>query len=351
MITPIIKEDILQILHELKDSISLLEDKNILITGGTGMLGSYIVYTLIEANEQILKKPATLYIVTRRQKKPFGDNRNIHYLNIDIAKEIPQGKNIHYIIHAASKAAPKFYMVDRIDTINTNILGLYHLLQTTDKHLKSFLYFSSCDIYGEPTNSRPIKEDFIGQIDHLNTRSCYAEAKRACETICMNYFRERRLPVKIARIFHTFGPGLNLNDGRSFSDFISFGLEGNNIQILGDKNKKRAMLYVKDAAIMFLKLLLSKKEGEVYNIGSDKNIVSIGEFAEIVCSAFNNRLKEKIKVVLNKDGVGYYKGAVKAIRPDIYKFKNDFNYTPTTGIEEAVSRTIDHYLYLKNHAE
>jgi nucleoside-diphosphate-sugar epimerase len=348
MSTRIIEEDVRAIVKEVGESIHQLENKKILITGAGGMIGSYLVYALMYANKHILKNPATLYLVIRTKKEPFGKDAKIHYLHIDIAKETPSLRGVHYMVHAASKAAPKIYMVDRIDTMNANILGLYHLLEICDQQLKSFLYFSSCDVYGEPNTNQLIKEDYVGTTDHLSARSCYAEAKRACETICINYFWEKELPIKIARIFHTFGPGLDLYDGRSFSDFTRFGLEKKDITIKGDSKKKRTYLYVKDTAIMLLKLLLSGENGHIYNIGNKNNLVSIGGFANLFKEAFNKRYKREIHVVEDvKGNISYYQGAVNAIRPDMHKFKRDFNYEPKTGIKEAVERTVEHYLSIK----
>lgn len=339
----IIEEDIKNIISEIKNSIHELEGKNILITGASGMLSSYLVYTFIYLNTHVFKKPAELYLVIRNNKK-FGKDKNIHHINIDISKKSPKIKNIHYVIHAASKAAPKLYTDNKIDTLNTNILGLYNVLKICDKSLKSMLFFSSGEIYGDTTGEDPVDEKYIGLTDHLNKRSCYVEAKRACETICMNYFWEQNLPVKMVRIFHTFGPGLNLNDGRVFSDFIKFGLEKKDIQILGDKNIIRPFLYIKDATIMFLKILLSNKNGEVYNISSDQNIISVNTLAQTVCKSFNKKYTKKLKVVINNKKVVYYKHAAKAIIPSINKFKKDFLYAPDTNIEEMVSRTVDFYL-------
>lgn len=340
---PIIEEDIKNVIPEIKNNIHRLEGRNILITGASGMLASYLVYTLIYLNAHIFKKPAQLYLVIRKNQK-FGKNKNIHYVKVDISKKSPKIKNIHYVIHAASKAAPKLYTDNMVDTLNTNILGLYNILKICDKNLKSMLFFSAGEIYGTTDGKEAVDEKYIGLTDHLNKRSCYVEAKRASETICMNYFWERNLPVKIVRIFHTFGPGLNLNDGRVFSDFIKFGLEKKDICIMGDKNLRRAFLYIKDATIMFLKILLSGRNGEVYNIASDQNIISVNTLAQMVCKSFNKRYKKKLKVVENNKNVAYYKHAAKAIIPNINKFKKDFSYTPSTDIEEIVSRTIDFYL-------
>lgn len=340
----VINGDLKEIIKETGPELFQLEGKKVLITGASGMLAGYLVRALIHANEFLFKTPAQLYLVMRKKTFPFGQSKFLHYLFLDISQTSPKIKDIDYIIHAASKAAPKIYMNQAIDTINTNILGLYNLLKICNEKTKSFLFFSSAEIYGQPKDNQPIDEQTIGMIDHLNKRSCYIEAKKVCETICMNYFWEKKLPVKIVRIFHTFGPGLNLDDGRVFSDFIKNGLEKKNIEILGDKSIERPLLYVKDATVMFLKILLSSKNGEVYNVANDQNVVSVGKFAEIVCAVFNQKDKNKLKVIIKKGNVNYYKEAVKAIRPDISKFKRDFNYQPKIGVREAVKRTVDYYL-------
>lgn len=341
----IIQEDMESVLKSLGEKVKRLENKNILITGASGMLASYLVHFLIFANKFILDKPANLYLVIRNKEHIFGKQKNVHIIPIDISKEIPNVPSPDYIIHAASKAAPKIYTKNKIDTLNTNILGLYNLLHLRTKRLKSFLYFSSSEVYGQVMSQEAINEEYVGRVDNLNERSCYVEGKRAGETICKNYFWEQDLPVKIARIFHTFGPGINLNDGRLFSDFIKNGLNREDIQIYGDTELKRPLLYIKDATIMFLLLLLSNKNGEVYNVANDLNNVSVLKFANIVCEEFNIHYKRKLAVDIYKDKrKKYYRNTVKEYKPDINKFRNDFNYKPNTTVRDAVSRTVSYYL-------
>lgn len=341
----IVTQDIEDIIQETRNFLPRLEGGNILITGAAGMLSSYLVRTLIYANKYLFKKPVRLYLLIRSKKEPFGQNSNIKYLHIDIAKTAPNITNIHYIIHAASSAAPLVYTKHPIDTLNTNILGLYHVLNLCGKQTKGILFFSSSEVYGASSSNQLVKEDFQGLVDHTGVRASYVEAKRAGETICLSYFRENNFPIKIVRIFHTFGPGLNLSDGRIFSDFIRFGLEKKDITIQGDKLLKRAFLYIKDATIMFLHVLLSGKNGQIYNIGNDKNVVSVEKFAHAVADQFNKRCRKKLKVVIDAEkNLSFYKGAVKAILPDISKFKKEFHYRPATNIDEAVGRTIDSYL-------
>ncbi len=348
MFEKIIDEDVKDILKEIGPEIHKFESSNVLITGASGMLASYLVYTLLYANKYLFKKPAQLYLLTRQGKEKFGIDKNIHYLQTDITQEKPKMSTVHYIVHAASKAAPKLYQENKIDTLNTNILGLYNILSLCSTKTKSVLFFSSAEIYGS-VSDKPVEESYVGLTDHLNQRSCYVEGKRAGETICINYFWEKQIPVKIARIFHTFGPGLNINDGRVFSDFIKFAMGEKNIVIQGDPSLKRSLLYVADAAIMFFKILLGDKNGEVYNVGSEKNNVSVKEFANIVAQEANKMNKKKITVLLKQDKTNnYYKNAARAIRPSLRKFKKDFHYSPDTSVEEAVQKTLFYFQEIKS---
>lgn len=347
MQSQIIEEDIKEICVFANKTLNKLEGKNILISGATSMLGSYLVYTLLYANRSLFSHPVKLSLITRK-KKPFGDDSNIHYVMSDLAREPLNIESPDYIIHAASPAAPKLYMKQMIDTMNINILGLYNVLSLVKKNTKGILFFSSGEIYGD-TGKKMIDETYQGTTDHLNSRSCYVEAKKAGETICMNYYWEKKLPIKIARIFHTFGPGLNLSDGRMFSDFLSAGLTGKSIMIKGNSRSERPILYIKDATVMFLKILTGSKNGQVYNVANDKNIVTVESFANIVSEVIARKTKKKITIKFSEKGdVSYYKNAVASVRPSIEKFKRDFNYTPKTSIVEAVERTVDYLLTTKN---
>lgn len=346
----IIEEDVEDIIEETEELWGKFAGKNILITGACGMLASYLVDTFRQINKSVNKNnPSNLYLLIRNRKKPFGMDKNIFYVGCDIAKDSSLEKiPYHFIIHAASKAAPKNYMKNMIDTVNTNVLGIYNLLKVVSRETESFLFFSSSEIYGQSNlpadGGEPIKEIDLNEIDHLSERASYSMSKKFGETILMTYFREKKLPIKIARIFHTFGPRLSLNDGRIFSDFIKNGIKGNNIEILGDKDIVRSFNYIKDATVMFLKILTSDRNGEIYNVAG-KNLASVEEFAKIVkkwADKLNN--EKKIKVVIKNKDVKYYKGAVKKISADISKFKNDFGWEPKTNLDEAVERTMKYYL-------
>lgn len=337
----IIEEDIKEIINNIKTESRKLIGASILVTGANGMLAKYMVRTLIELNTTLLKNSLTLYLLSRKDcSLTFGKNKNIKYLIQDVSEPLPKIKNLNYIIHAASKAAPKIYFNNKIDTLRSNILGLFNILNLVTKDTKGILYFSSGEVYGLINSPEKIREDRICPTNHLSDRSSYAEAKRICETVCMNYYREKKYPINVVRLFHTFGPGLNINDGRVFSDFIKDAINGENIVIKGDANLVRPLLYIKDATIMFLKILLSKKSGEIYNVANPKNQITVREMAKYASESIYKLKNKKVPVLITKENIDYYKGAGGLIVPDINKFIQEFGYTPNTSAKESFFRTI-----------
>ena len=340
----IIKEDIDEIISLIKEDCKKLRNSRILVTGASGMLAKYIVLTLIELNKSILNNSLTIYLLSRHEcSSIYGPSKNIKYIIQDVSEPLPNIKKLDYIIHAASKAAPKIYLANKIDTLKTNILGLFNVLNLATKDTKGILYFSSGEVYGLINSSDKIKENKICFTDHLSDRSSYAEAKKTGETICINYYNEKKYPINIVRLFHTFGPGLNVNDGRVFSDFIKDAVQKKEIIIKGDPDVVRPLLYIKDATIMFFKILLSKKSGEIYNIANPKNLITVKEMAKLTSEAVYEVTKKKIPIKYIKANLRHHKGAEKIVKPDIAKFIKEFKYVPNTTAKKAFLRTIASY--------
>jgi len=340
----IVKEDIEEIVSIIKNDSKKLKNSRILITGANGMLAKYMALTLIELNKKILKNSLTLHLLSRTNcTATFEKSRNIKYIIQDVSSPLPNIKKLDYIIHAASKAAPKNYLENKTDTMRANILGLFNILSLVDKDTKGILYFSSGEIYGIVDSGKKIKEDKVSTSNHLSERSSYVESKKICESICINYYKEKKYPINIVRLFHTFGPGLNIGDGRVFSDFIKNAIDGKPIDIKGDPEIKRPLLYIKDATIMFFKILLSDKFGEIYNVGNPNNLVSVKEMAQYSSDSINKLKGLKIPVIISKSNVKYYKDAAQRVNPDISKFIKKFKYTPSTSAKNAFFRTISSY--------
>ena len=187
-----------------------------------------------------------------------------------------------FIIHAASIASPKYYRQYPIQTIDANVLGIHHLLDFAVEYPpESILFFSSSEVYGDPPpECIPTPETYVGNVSFTGPRACYDESKRLGETLCVNFHQVHKVPVKIARPFNNYGPGLKINDRRVISDFFRDVLADRNIIMYSDGTPTRTFCYIADALTGYLLILLSNAEGEAFNIGDDNPEISIKDFEE-----------------------------------------------------------------------
>ena len=354
MINPIIKKDIENIVKRLGNDINKLSGKGILVTGASGLIGSYLVETVAYVNsEKILSKPCKIIglqrsIITKDSRLGYLFGRgNMKFISHNVATPYEPLEEIDYIIHSAGMSAPAFFIADPLGTIDVNVNGIRWILEYSKKNnVESILYMSSGEIYGNPTPENiPTPETYNGNVSTLGPRSSYTSSKRLAETLCFVYFEKYKVPVKIARPFIVYGPGLGTSDRRVMADFIRSGLEGKPIEMLSEGKDTRSYCYVADATVAFFQLLFSSKNGEVFNIASDLEEVSIKDLAGLVhkiCS-----INEPVKV-LKKD-VKFIKGAPNRVMPDISKLKKAFGFKPEVDIEEGLRRTIEwNKLMLKN---
>ena len=216
----IISEDIKEV-YERNIDWEQFRGSNILVSGSSGMLASYVMYMLIYLNE---KKHMDIHIIAAvRNPKKFSDklgsyaqSNYVSIITASILEPIHLDGNIDYIIHAASLASPQYYSVCPVDVLSPNVLGTYYLLKlAAEKKSKGFLLFSTGDIYGKITGINYVTERDFGIIDPLDIHSCYGESKRIAETMCYSFFHQYNVPVKILRIWHTYAPTMDIdNDPR-----------------------------------------------------------------------------------------------------------------------------------------
>lgn len=343
----IIEEDIKNIVKLIgKDSFKL-EGKIVLISGGAGFLGSYFILTFDYLNKSVLKKPCKVISIDnyitgkKREALDNVDWKNVKFIKGDVTKKINLKGNIDFIIHAAGLASPVYYHKYPIETIESAIFGAKNLLEIAkNKNIKSFLYFSSSEIYGDPDPKHvPTKEDYTGNVSPIGPRACYDESKRVGETLCMVYYNKYNTPTKIVRPFNVYGPGMFPDDYRVISTFISKALKGSSLTIHDKGQQTRTFCYISDAIAGFLKVLLSSKNGEVYNVGNDKNEITIYNLAKLVSKIFDNKIKlEKVRYPKN-----YPQNEPKRRRPDLTKIKKQLNYSAKIQLEEGLKRTIEWY--------
>ncbi len=344
MLNDIIKEDIQYIIRN-NLPWGKLENKTVLITGANGMIAQYMVRVLIQLNLEFNINLKVIALVRNKEKslkvfKEYMYRRNFQLLVQDVCDPINLNCNIDYIIHAASQASPKYYSVDPIGTLKPNIIGTFNLLDLARKNkVKSFLYFSSSEVYGEIEEKFiPTKESNYGYIDPTQVRSCYAESKRMSENMCICWFHQYGVPVKIVRPFHTYGPGMVLNDGRVFADFISDVVNNRNIILKSDGSATRNFCYLADAVSAFFTVLLKGNAGEVYNVSNDSCEISIKQLAELLSSLFSER-NIKVEYKIREKHDKYLISKINRNCADISKIKA-LGWTPLYNIQQGFERTI-----------
>lgn len=304
-----------------------MENRTVLFTGVYGMLASYMMYMLIYLNE---KKGMHINIIAvcrsmEKFEKRFGRSDRA-YLKVHLSGldgELLIGENIDYIIHAASLASPQYYGVCPIEVLKPNVIGNYYLLELASRNpLLGYLLFSSGDIYGAVRGVDRIREQDYGVMDTLDIHNCYSESKRMAETMCMAWFREKAVPVKIARIWHTYAPTMNIEeDPRVFASFVRDIVHKRNIMMKSDGNAKRSFCYVADAIAGYFLILLCGADGEAYNVCNPKEFYSIRELAEILTSIYPEFGLRVIRAVRDENDVYVENSAANYIPPDSSKLE------------------------------
>ena len=320
--------------------------KTILITGANGLLASYMVYTLMKLNEKYNINCKVLALVRNETKAKikFAEymNNNQFELLVGDVSTININKKVNYIVHAASQASPIYYKTDPVGTINANVLGTNNMLNLALKNnVDSFLFFSSGEVYGD-TKKIPTREEDFGYLDISNVRSCYGEGKRLGEVMCVSWYTQYNIPCKIVRPYHTYGPGLDFNDGRVFADFVSDIVNNRNIIMKSSGTATRAFCYISDAVIGFFLVLLNGRNGEAYNVGNDSGEISIINLARCLVELFPEK---KLKIIQDetKKSLNYLKSTVKRSSPNIDKIKK-LGWMPEVSIKDGFYTTILSFL-------
>lgn len=340
----ILVEDFEYIIGKNED-IKLIEGKTILISGVNGFIPAYIAEFILYLNQKYFNKKTKIIGIARSKEKcekkfkKYLDREELKFIYQDIKEEIKILDEVDYILHCASQASPKYYMVDPIGTIDANVLGTRNLLEfSKGKKIKSFLFFSSVEVYGKIENKYfPVKETYLGRRDLQDIRSCYSESKSMGEVYCQSYYHQCDIPIKILRIFHTYGPGLQRGDGRVFMDFIENILDEKDIIMKSDGTAKRTFCYIADAVDAYFRVLLKGINGEVYNVGNSYQEISIIGLAEKLIGLSTKKIK-----ILKKEremSDNYIKSDINRNIGDISKIEK-LGWKPSIDITTGFSRMI-----------
>lgn len=346
------QKDIDYIHKRAREEFQILAGNTVLFTGANGFLGYYFIKSVIYWNDIYPNKKITLFALDNFPKgiPSWLPKRNdLKIIKKDITKYKPtQYENFDFIIHAASIASPIFYRKYPIETINANVIGLYNILsylvkkQKTTKKVKGLLFFSSSEIYGDPPKDNiPTAETYRGNVSCTGPRACYDESKRFCETLCVNYAKVFNLPIKTARPFNNYGPGLKITDGRVIPDFANDILNNKDIVLLSQGSPRRTFCYIADALVGYIKILVSGKRGEAYNIGVESPEISIIKLAEKMKNIATEQFGYTGKIIRKKSKDSEYLTDNPNRRcPQISKAKKDLGYNPEISLEEGLINTL-----------
>lgn len=359
--TKVIDDDLTYIISSLSEELSILSGHRLLLTGGAGFLGYYLVQAIVKWNQVIAKNSVDFIdlIVLDNFMRGMPDwldalhrSGRVSVKKHDVNDPLPSGiGDVSYIIHAASIASPIYYRKNPIETMDANVNGLRYLLDyVKQKSLRGdfvggLLYFSTSEIYGDPEPENiPTSEDYRGNVSCTGPRACYDESKRYGETLCVNFAKQYNLPIKIARPFNNYGPGLKITDGRALPDFCRNVIAGQDIVMLSDGMPTRTFCYVADAVIGYLKVLVKGQNGESYNIGTESPEISVKGLAEMVVAAsveiFGYEGKLVFKTSSDKE---YLTDNPNRRCPLIGKAKKHLGYSPTIELEEGLKRSLVWY--------
>ena len=341
MKSKIINQDIEEITSEFRDSLNTLSGKNILVTGGNGFIVSYLVDVFTELNKK-LEIPCKITVIN---KNPINENsrlshltedNNVQFIAHDIGKPFEIPPNINIIFHAASTATPTSFLKDPLGTIDSNLNGTRTLLEYAKNNpVENFLFFSSADVYGTPDpRFVPTPEEYTGNIDPMNPRSCYSESKRFSETLCSVFFKTYNVPTKILRIGHTYGPGLR--DDKAIHEFFSKSTRERLINLKDSGQAHISFCYISDAVRAILKVLFKGESGEAYNISNDFPAISIKDLAILIGETQNNGTLVRPNYSKENDG------SIKYIRDvSISKLKS-LGFESKVRLEQGIRKLKEH---------
>ncbi|GIO86581.1 UDP-glucose 4-epimerase [Paenibacillus faecis] len=307
--------------------------KRILVTGGAGFLGSHLIDRLLEQGHEIV-------CVDNLQT---GSLRNIEhvidaitFIQHDITKPLPEVGVFDEIYNLACPASPIHYQADPIHTFKTNILGALQLLELARTSGAKILQASTSEVYGDPL-VHPQPEHYWGHVNPIGIRSCYDEGKRGAETLFFDYARMYDVPIKVVRIFNTYGPRMDARDGRVVSNFIVQSLQNKPLTVYGDGQQTRSFCYVDDLIEGFLRMMETPKEvtGPI-NMGNPDEFTML-ELAEKVMKWTKNNTELKYELLPEDDP--------KQRKPVIDEAKRLLHWEPTVALDEGLQKTI---LYFKD---
>jgi UDP-glucuronate decarboxylase len=307
------------------------KDSRILVTGGAGFIGSHLSERLLAAGAEVVCAD-NYFTGSRKNIAHLLSNPMFEAIRHDVT--FPLYIEVDAIFNLACPASPIHYQRDPVQTTKTSVHGAINMLGLAKRLRAPIFQASTSEVYGDPL-IHPQTEDYWGNVNPIGIRSCYDEGKRCAETLFFDYWRQHALPIKVARIFNTYGPRMQPNDGRVVSSFIVQALKGDPITVFGDGGQTRSFCYVDDLVEAITRLMLTGEDctGPI-NLGNNSEF-TILELAEKVISYTNSRSKLIFKPLPQDDP--------RQRQPDLSKAKALLNWEPKVALADGLKETISYF--------
>jgi UDP-glucuronate decarboxylase len=302
----------------------------VLITGGSGFIGSHLCEHFLNQGHEVLCLD-NLFSSSKKNIYPFMANPAFEFIRHDITQ--PIHLEVDWIFNLACPASPLYYQKNPVQTVKTNIMGALHMLGLAKRVNARIFQASTSEVYGDP-QEHPQKEDYWGCVNPIGSRSCYDEGKRATETLMMDYHRQNNVDVRIARIFNTYGPRMSINDGRVMSNLIVQALKKEKMTIYGDGKQTRSFCFVSDLISGITKFMDTENLTGPINLGNPEEI-TILELAERIKRTVGNSIEIEFSPLPEDDPVRR--------RPCIDLAREKLNWEPEVTLSEGLARTIKYF--------
>ncbi|MDD4332948.1 MAG: SDR family oxidoreductase [Patescibacteria group bacterium] len=305
--------------------------KKILVTGGAGFIGSHLCQELLEKGNEVICLD-NFFTGQKINIEKFFNNPNFKLIEFDIEDKIDL--IVDEIYNLACPASPVHYQENPVKTVRTNTIGIINLLELAKKSGAKILQASTSEVYGDPFE-HPQKESYWGNVNPVGIRSCYDEGKRVAETLCLDYYRQYGVAIKIVRIFNTYGPNMYIDDGRVVSNFIVQALRNENITIYGDGSQTRSFQYIDDLISGMTKMMAQDEFIGPVNLGNPTEF-TIKELAEKVLELIPESKSKIIYRPLPQDDP-------RKRKPDISLAKEKLGWEAKIQLEEGLKKTIAYF--------
>ena len=333
--------DLKNIINDKNINFNILKNKTIFVTGGTGIIGSLFINTILFLNKETDLNCKVIALIRNNDKaksKFDVDNEYVKLIIGDMTKAIDCKYDVDYVLHSASETASQAFVNSPVETIDSIIFGTKNILELSkNKKVKKLIYLSTMEVYGCPSTDEKITENYKSCLDPQDVRNCYPLSKKMCENLCKAYSTEYLINYDILRLTQTFGPGIQYNDKRVFAEFIRSVIENKNIILHTKGDTKRNYLYTADAVRAILLTMTSSINNNTYNVANEETYCSILDMANLM-TEFNNSIEVKVDVAEDLTKFGY--ANTLHMNLDTSKIKK-LGFKPSTDLKTMFKNTIE----------